>query len=380
MCKVCILSSVHNALDNRIFYREACTLRKAGYEVSLIAVHDKPEIRQGITILPIKRLRRSRRPLLWWKLVRIALSTRADIYHIHDPELLFVSPIIKLLAHKPIIYDIHEANVDFIETKEDIPYPIRKFFAWLFRWFEPFMSQFQNGLIFADDMIAQHFVHIKRPKTTLFNFPNQSFIDNAFIISKDRYKKQPTVLHLGGLKRFRGTDLMLDSFQQVLKSVPEAYLYLVGAFAPASLELEFRSEIDRRNLTNSITITGQVPFAEIGTYLVQASVGWIPLMPVAKYLKNIPTKLFEYQAYAIPVVSSDLPSVQPFIEHRKTGLLVKADDPSAHAEAIVELLTDHSFASFIGINGQNAVRNQYRWSDMEPRLLTLYKQLLSKRT
>jgi hypothetical protein len=86
MCKVCIISSVHNALDNRIFYREACTLKKAGYEVCLIAVHDKPETLQGITILPLVRLRRNRRPLLWWKIISLARSTRSDIFHIHDPE------------------------------------------------------------------------------------------------------------------------------------------------------------------------------------------------------------------------------------------------------------------------------------------------------
>ena len=48
-------------------------------------------------------------------------------------------------------------------------------------------------------------------------------------------------------------------------------------------------------------------------------------------------------AYAIPVVSSNLFPVQPFIEHRRTGFLVKADDPSAHAGAIIELLTTNPF-------------------------------------
>ena len=38
--KVAILSSVHLALDNRVFYREARTLARAGYDVTLIAVHD----------------------------------------------------------------------------------------------------------------------------------------------------------------------------------------------------------------------------------------------------------------------------------------------------------------------------------------------------
>jgi glycosyltransferase involved in cell wall biosynthesis len=378
MAKVCIISSVHNALDNRIFYREACTLKNAGYEVCLIAVHDKPETLQGITIIPLRRLRRVRRPMLWWNIIGLAISTHADIFHLHDPELLVLSPLIRLLTRKPVIYDVHEANADFVLTKEDIPYLVRIFFAWFLGWFEPFMAYFQSGLIFADDQTAKSFSRVNLQKATLFNFPETSFLENAFALSREIKEHKPIVLHLGSQKRFRGTDLMLDAFQQVLNSVPQARLLLVGAFSPVEFEEEFRLEVERRNLTDSILITGSVPFVEISKYLVRASVGWIPLQPVSKYMKNIPTKLFEYQAYAIPVVSSNLPSTQPFIKHLKTGFLVKADDPSSHAEAIIALLTNQSLASSIGKCGQDAVLKHFRWSDMEPRLLTLYQQVLSQ--
>jgi len=378
MVKVCIISSVHNALDNRIFYREACTLKKAGYAVCLIAVHDKPETLRGITILPLRRLRRVRRPLLWWNILRLARSSRADIFHLHDPELLLLSPLIRLLTRKPVIYDVHEANADFVLTKEDIPRLFRLFFAWFLGWFEPFMAIFQSGLIFADDQTAKSFSKVNLPKVTLFNFPETSFLENAIALSREIHERKPIVLHLGSQKRFRGTDLMLDAFRQVLNAVPQAKLLLVGAFSPASLESEFFLEIKRRNLTDSISILGQVPFTEISKYLVRASVGWIPWQAVSKNMKNIPTKLFEYLAYAIPVVSSDLPSIQPFIKHLQTGLLVKADDPSSHAEAIIELLTNQSLASSISRRGQDAVRKHFRWSDMEPRLLSLYQQVLSQ--
>ncbi len=81
---------------------------------------------------------------------------------------------------------------------------------------------------------------------------------------------------------------------------------MVGPFAPESLADELRSEIEIRNLTKSVTITGAIPFTSVHYYLSQASIGWIPFPLVAKYQKNIPTKLFEYMAYAIPVVSSNL--------------------------------------------------------------------------
>jgi glycosyltransferase involved in cell wall biosynthesis len=169
---------------------------------------------------------------------------------------------------------------------------------------------------------------------------------------------------------------MLDAFRIVLDEIPLAQLYLVGPFAPESLADELRSAIEIRNMTRSVTITGAIPFTSVHNYLSQASIGWIPFPPVAKYQKNIPTKLFEYMAYAIPVVSSNLTAVQPFIEHRKNGFLVKADNPSAHAGAIIELLSDASLSATIGKNGQISVTENYCWTDMEKYLISFYQQLL----
>ena len=90
--KVTILSSVHLALDNRVFYREARTLARAGYEVTLIAVHDRAEVRDGVRIVPLPRVARARRPLLWRTLGQMARATGADVFHFPDPCLLYTSP------------------------------------------------------------------------------------------------------------------------------------------------------------------------------------------------------------------------------------------------------------------------------------------------
>jgi glycosyltransferase involved in cell wall biosynthesis len=377
MSKVCIFSCVHNALDNRIFYREARSLHKAGYEVVLFAVYPHEEFRDGIHILPVPRLPRWRRPQLWFSLARRVIETKSDIYHFHDPELLFISPWIRKKTNRPTIYDIHEALADFIEIKDDIPTKARIILAWLFRWLEPQLARLQSGLIFADDQIAQSFQEISLPKTTLFNFPDSEFIDNALRATRNIKQRPPIVLYLGGLKRNRGSQLMLEAFKMVLQEIPQARLILVGPFAPATLEREVRASITRLDMQNNVTLIGEVPFERVSNYLTEAAIGWIPFLPVPKYQKNIPTKLFEYMAYALPVVSSNLQSVQPFIHHGENGYLVTADDPSAHAHAIKEILKNSQKAYDMGRNGQNMVCQNFRWEKMEERLLNLYRPILT---
>jgi hypothetical protein len=46
--KICILTSVHPPFDTRIYYKQAKSLAKAGYDVTLIAQHDRDEVVDGI--------------------------------------------------------------------------------------------------------------------------------------------------------------------------------------------------------------------------------------------------------------------------------------------------------------------------------------------
>lgn len=55
MKKICILTSVHPAFDVRIFYKEARTLARAGYDVTLIAQHDKNEIVDGVKVIALPK-------------------------------------------------------------------------------------------------------------------------------------------------------------------------------------------------------------------------------------------------------------------------------------------------------------------------------------
>lgn len=376
MPQVCIISVIHPALDNRIFWREACSLRRAGYMVTLLAVHPREEEVAGIRILPVAPRPRWRRPWLWGSVVRRALATRADLYLFHNPELLLIAPWLRFSSGRPVVYDVHECTADFMAIKEDFPAWIRRPLAWLLRWLEPALARgFTDGLIFADDEIATSFRQFAGPRTTLFNFPLPELVEQAAAASWPTEQRPPAIIYLGGVKRHRGAMLMLAALARVREQMPTARLLLVGPFLPAALEPEFRAEMVRLQLTDAVTITGAVPFTEIGDWLRQAAIGWIPFPDVVKYRKNIPTKLFEYLAYGLPVVGSDLPPVRQFLVPGETGLLVSPEDPAAHAEALLSLLADPARAVAMGRRGQQQVAAEWTWPVMETRLLAFARQV-----
>ncbi|MFC1998991.1 glycosyltransferase family 1 protein, partial [Chloroflexota bacterium] len=88
--RICILSSVHPALDIRVFHKQAKSLAEAGYDVTLIAQHRKNEEIDGVKIvaLPKPKNRFERIFLTTFKVFAKGLRKRSDVYHFHDPELI----------------------------------------------------------------------------------------------------------------------------------------------------------------------------------------------------------------------------------------------------------------------------------------------------
>ena len=89
--RICHVTSVHNSDDVRIFEKECVSLaKKDEYEVYLVAPgesrNDKNVSVIGIGEKPSSRIRRM---INFSKnAYKEALKADADIYHLHDPELL----------------------------------------------------------------------------------------------------------------------------------------------------------------------------------------------------------------------------------------------------------------------------------------------------
>src|SRR5699024_12570220 len=111
--KVVHITTVHPPFDTRIFYKECVSLAQDNFEVYLI--HTKSEnfdankikdnkIKPVLLNKPSNRLNRIIKST---KLaLKEALKLKADIYHLHDPELL----LIQNKQKKREVNDIYDKN------------------------------------------------------------------------------------------------------------------------------------------------------------------------------------------------------------------------------------------------------------------------------
>ena len=370
--KICILTTVHPPFDTRIFHKQAKTLARAGYEVVLIAQHDRNEVvdRVKIVALPKPRNRFIRIfGLTWWAFF-LALRERADVYHFHDPELIPLMLLLRALRHVPIIYDVHEDYLTSIMQKRYLPKIFRPLLATFIATLERLASR-RFAIILAERYYVERFP----TGTIVLNYPQIYWEENQDSSLPDCVDA-PRLLYTGNVTEDRGALIHAT----LPRLVPGIHVYMIGRCDPnLALRLRDIASPDHNRL-HIVGIGTYVPHARIRAYYAVG--GWLAgLMlfpPTPHYLRKELTKLFEYMAAGLPVVASNFPLWKEIVEGNRCGITVDPLDPKAIAQAIEYLLTHPEEARQMGENGRRAVVEKYNWEQEKEKLLNLYEELLKR--
>ena len=364
--KICHLTSVHTIRDPRIFHKQCKSLAGRGREVALIACHDRAEIIDGVRIVPIDRAsgRLDRMTRVGFRVYRAAVREQADLYHFHDPELLWVGALLRLRGLR-VVYDVHEDVPKQIMGKHWIPRRWRPLVSKAFALVEQAGARIVDGIVAATPSIARKFPAGKT--AVVQNFPESSFAraDGRGVPLGER---PDAFVYTGGLMDIQGVRQMA----QALALLPESMTGTVaGTFHPAALEEEIAAMPGWRH----VRFLGQVPRTEIVHAMDRARAGLVLNHPTVNYVDAYSTKMFEYMARGLPVVCSNFPLWVDIVSGADCGIAVDPRDPQAIADAIRSLSDDPERARRLGENGRRAIAERYNWQAELSKLEALYRKV-----
>lgn len=376
---------------------EAATLVAAGFEVAIYAVgeDDGPttEDRFGVRIFRFRlpdRVRNKLRglagtiPAIEWVLGkgirRIYSMWPFDALHAHDLYLFGTCLRAGRRLGVRVVGDMHENWVHALSVYHwSTHYPGRALIN-LAKWdrLETEWSHQVDCLILVIDEMKERMRLKGIDPGKMIVVPNTIQRDHF-----DQMLGQKTVptgdpgalrlIYTGGMDRHRGLSTIIAAMPELLKSVPNVSLTLVGDGA-------IRDDLERLSVhlgvSEAVSFEGQQPQDRIPDYIRAADIGLIPHLKSVHTDNTIPHKLFHYMHMGLPVVASDCAPLRRIVEGEEAGVIYPSGDAAALAEAVIALAADEKARNRMGESGKRAVAERYNWQATAEILVSTYARLL----
>ena len=179
----------------------------------------------------------------------------------------------------------------------------------------------------------------------------------------------PLILHAGRFvpqKNHRG---LLDVFEKVLASIPNARLLLAGT-GPLFSEVE--DDVRRRNLQTRVLLLGIRN--DIARLMRCSDVFLLP-----SFFEGLPMVGLEALSSSLPIVASDIPGVRDeVVRNGETGFIHPLNDFTGMATSVVRVITDAALARQIGRAGHVFAESNYSLEAAASRYVGLYESCLGR--
>ncbi len=386
-----MMSYMHSLYDDRIYWKQAISLHNMGYRVIHLGVGDHEfdiVSDHGIRLIQIKRkrfsgifiinsiIKRFSRNNEYRCLLNIAVSLNADVYHLHDIQLINVLKRIKKFPNRPkVIYDAHEPYPITIADREAgtiFQKLFNKLYSKYINYREIKLSGFSDVIITTEENVANKFKkHAKKtPVEIVYNYCNWSVNDFP-----DSEKTAYDFIYAGGIRRRRGAMEMLKAVKAMKDADINVSLLIVGNVIDNGLQEEMKQYIIEEKITDRVALKPPVHYTEV-MKLYKASRFGIALFNDQKVNQTIlPIKILEYIAFGLPVLASDTGHIGRITKKFNTGITANPKKIDEVAGAMKKLLFDDDLYNTQRRNCLKLYNDDFNWRTMEKKLNTIYSGL-----
>jgi glycosyltransferase involved in cell wall biosynthesis len=363
---ICHLTTAHQASDVRIFERECKSIAaKSEFQVILVAHGDMPS-HAKIRHIPLGEIPKNRLSRLLKSQIiaaRSFLKLKVDIWHLHDPELLFFGCAL-LLLRKKVIWDAHEDYfLQFRNSQEHrtyIPKSMRNLTRNIMLPLLAFVGKRATAVISATDSISKSYENINKvvvgneARVEEFESCTPKFANNRVL--------------------FTGATNEAQSFRQVVEALMtlEDLVLTVAGKEPIQEERIFAE----KNLGKRFIYLGWLNRLELSEAISNSKIGLITYNNQITNETNSPNKRFEFSAGGLPCVATPTSSNVNWAKASSGAILANGFASEDLALALNKLDSDELIWKQMSHSTRVWCQEFGSWEKSEKTLIKIYKQAL----
>jgi glycosyltransferase involved in cell wall biosynthesis len=245
---------------------------------------------------------------------------------------------------------------------------LRRPIAGVVRLFEDLAVRYLRDVIVVVPSLVERFSRLGVRAALVRNYP--------------AWRAQPELPHdravicTGSLSAANGAFVLLDIARALKVEAPDVAMLVTDRFQSAALKDEFGRVVESERLP--VSVVPKVHPTEMEFVLSKACIGLSVEQDVPNMRMGYHTKLFEYMAFGLPVVSSDIASNRHLLEAAGSGLLVSPTDAGGYAGAIRRLLADSALFEDQRQKGFRAVESTFSWRVEKATMLSFVRRIIGQ--
>jgi glycosyltransferase involved in cell wall biosynthesis len=278
---------------------------------------------------------------------------KPDVIHTHLSAIRYAFVPAFLLKVPVKVHTIH--NVAQKET-DKIGILIQKI-AFKFFKFTPVSLSFENYKTTQQ-------VYGKRINSPIIynGIPTQLFKQN----NTKKSTNELVIIHIGRFMEQKNHQLLIDSFEEVVKLHRDVKLWLVG---DGPLFNSIKQYVTQKKLEEKIRFLGNI--IDIPGVLSRADI-----FVLSSDWEGIPLTILESMASGLPVITTNVGGVAELVENNRSGIIVPPKDKEALVTALLKLIENAELRKKMGEEGQRIARERFDISSCFDNYLKLYWEII----
>ena len=184
--------------------------------------------------------------------------------------------------------------------------------------------------------------------------------DSTALRKELKLENKRVIVSVGRLVHRKGQDHLIQALPQILKSVPDAHILMVGQgpYLPHLKKL-----VARHNLNDHVSFIGRIQYAQLPQYICAGDIFAMPSRSrfFGLEVEGLGIVYLEASACGLPVIAGSSGGAPDAVLDGVTGFVVDGENDGAIAAAAIRLLNDVDGAKAMGTAGREWIIENWRW-------------------